>query len=64
MASMLSSSTIDRGFEPRSGQAKDYKNGICPLARSINHCYFLIEKKNKKYLVTDGEEVETMYVKS
>jgi hypothetical protein len=25
---LLASSAIDRGFEPRSGQTKDYKNGM------------------------------------
>ena len=29
MVSLLASSAVDRGFEPRSGQAKDYKIGIC-----------------------------------
>jgi predicted LPLAT superfamily acyltransferase len=29
MVSMLTSSAVDRGFELRSGQAKDYKIGIC-----------------------------------
>jgi hypothetical protein len=29
MVSVLASSTVDRGFEPRSGQNKDYKIGIC-----------------------------------
>jgi hypothetical protein len=29
MVSMLASTTVDRGFEPRSGQTKDYKIGIC-----------------------------------
>ena len=28
MVSMLAWSTIDRGFEPRSDQTKDYKIGI------------------------------------
>jgi len=26
---MLASSAVDRGFEPRSDQTKDYKIGIC-----------------------------------
>jgi hypothetical protein len=26
---MLTSSVVDRGFEPLSGQTKDYKIGIC-----------------------------------
>ena len=30
MASVLDSSAVDRGFEPQSGQTKDYKEiGIC-----------------------------------
>ena len=29
MVSMLASSAVDRGFEPRLGQTKDYKIGIC-----------------------------------
>ena len=29
MVSMLSSSAVYRGFEPQSGQTRDYKIGIC-----------------------------------
>ena len=29
MISMHASSAVDRGFEPWSGQTKDYKIGIC-----------------------------------
>ena len=29
VVSMLTSSTVDRGFEPRPGQTKDYKLGMC-----------------------------------
>jgi len=29
MVSVLASSAVDRGFEPRSDQARDYKIGIC-----------------------------------
>jgi hypothetical protein len=29
MVSVLVSSAVDRWFEPRSGQTKDYKIGIC-----------------------------------
>ena len=29
MVSVLCSSAVDREFEPRSGQTKDYKIGIC-----------------------------------
>ena len=29
MVSVFTSSVVDRGFEPRSGQTKDYNIGIC-----------------------------------
>ena len=29
MVSVLASSAVDRGFEPQSGQTKDYRIGIC-----------------------------------
>ena len=29
MVSVLVSSAVDHGFEPRSGQTKDYEIGIC-----------------------------------
>ena len=29
MVSALASGAVDRGFEPQSGQTKDYKFGIC-----------------------------------
>ena len=29
MVSVLASGAVDRGFEPRSNQTKDYKIGIC-----------------------------------
>jgi hypothetical protein len=29
MVSVFVSSAVDRGFEPRSGQIKDYKIGMC-----------------------------------
>ena len=42
MITVLVSSAVDRGFEPRSGHTKDYKNGIfcfCKdgLARNKNN---------------------------
>ena len=29
MVSVIASSAVDRGFEPRSGQTKEYNIGIC-----------------------------------
>jgi hypothetical protein len=37
MVSVLTSSAVDRGFEPRSGQTKDYKIGICSSPLSTQH---------------------------
>ena len=35
MVSVLASSAVDRGFEPRSGQTKDFKIGMCCKACNI-----------------------------
>ena len=34
---MLASSAVDYGFEPRSGQTKDYKIGICCFTANFKH---------------------------
>jgi hypothetical protein len=43
MFSVLASSAVDRGFESRSGQTKDYKIGFCCI--SANHA--VSRRKNK-----------------
>ena len=47
MVSVLASSVVDHGFEPQSGQTKDYKIGICcfcakhaALRRKSKDCLF------------------------
>jgi hypothetical protein len=47
MVSVLISSAVDRGFEPRSGQTKDYKIGICCF--SAKHA--ALKRKSKDWLV-------------
>jgi hypothetical protein len=46
MVSMFVSSTVDRGFEPQSGQLKEYEIGIC--------CFFAnhsaLRRKTKDWL--------------
>ena len=32
MVSVFAPSAVDRGFEPRSDQTKDYKTGICSFS--------------------------------
>ena len=46
MVSVLASSTVDRGFEPRSGQTKDCKLGICCF--SAKHA--ALRRKSKDWL--------------
>jgi hypothetical protein len=46
MVSVLASSVVDRGFEPGSGQTKDYKIGICCF--SANH-------KEKEHILVGSE---------
>ena len=48
MVSMLASSAVDRGFEPRSGQAKDYKIGICCF--SAKHAALIGERAKTGWL--------------
>ena len=51
MVSMLISSAVDRGFEPRSGQTKDYKIGICSF--SAKHA--ALRRKNKNRLARNQD---------
>jgi len=46
MVSVLAYSAVDRGGEPRSGQTKDYKIGICCF--SANHA--ALRSKSKDWL--------------
>ena len=46
MVSVLASSAVDRGFEPRSGQTKDYTISICCF--SAKHA--TLWRKNKDWL--------------
>ena len=46
IVSMLASSAVDRGFEPRSGQTKDYKIGI--YCFSVKHV--ALRRKSKDLL--------------
>ena len=53
MVSVLASSVVDRGFEPRSGQTKDYKIGICCF--SARHA--ALRRKSKGWLVRKQDNV-------
>ena len=46
MVSVLASSAVDHGFEPGSGQTKDYEIGICCF--SANH-------KEKEHILVGSE---------
>jgi hypothetical protein len=53
MVSILALSTIDRGLEPRSGQTKDYKLGICCF--SAKHA--ALRSKSKCWLAWNQDNV-------
>jgi hypothetical protein len=53
MVIVLASSAVDRGFEPRSGQSKDYKIGICCF--STKHT--ALRRKNKDWSVWNQDNV-------
>ena len=53
MISGLASSEVDRGFEPRSGQTKDYKIGICYF--STKHA--ALRRKSKDWLTRNQDDV-------
>ena len=53
MGSVLASSAVDRGFEPRSGQTKDYKIGMCCF--SAKHA--ALRRKNKDWLARNQNNV-------
>ena len=53
MASVLASSPVDRGFEPRSGQTKDYEFGICCF--SAKHA--ALRRKRKDWLARNRDNV-------
>ena len=53
MVSVLASSAVDRGFELRLGQTKDYNIGICCF--SAKHA--AIRRKSKDGLVQNQDNV-------
>ena len=53
MASVLASSAVDRGFDPRSGQTIHYKIGIC--CSSAKHA--ALRRKNKDWFARNQDNV-------
>ena len=49
MVSLLASSAVDSGFEPRSGQTKDYKIGIGCFSTK----YAALRGNSKNWLVSE-----------
>ena len=52
MVSVLASSAADRGFEPQSGQTKDYNIGICCF--SAKHTAFRSKSKDRLSWIEDS----------
>ena len=55
MVSVLALSAVDRGFEPRSGQTKDFKIGMCCF--SAKHA--TLRRKSKDWLARNQNNVST-----
>jgi hypothetical protein len=53
MVSVLASSVVDRGFEPQSGQNKDYKIGICCFSTKDT----ALRRKSKERLTRNENNV-------
>jgi hypothetical protein len=53
MVSMLASSAVDRGFERRSGQTKDYEIGICCFSTKQAE----LRRKSKDWLAQNRDNV-------
>ena len=53
MGGVLASSAIDRGFEPRTDQTKDFKIGICCF--SAKHA--ALRRKSKDWLARNQNNV-------
>ena len=53
IVSVLASSAVDRGFESRSGQTKDYNIGICSF--SAKHA--ALRRKSKDWLARNEDNV-------
>ena len=56
MVSVLASSSVDCGFEPRSGQTKDYKIGIGCF--STKHA--ALKRESKDWLVRNQNNVSEL----
>jgi hypothetical protein len=57
MVSVLDSSVVDRGFEPRSGQTKDYKEiGMCCF--SAKHA--ALRRKSKDWLARNQDSISEL----
>ena len=53
MVGVLASSAVDRGFEPQSGQIKDYKIGICWFFAD----HAALKRKGKYWLARNQDNV-------
>ena len=53
MVNVLDSSVVDRGFEPRLGQTKNYKFGICCFSAK----YAALRRKRKDWLARNQDNV-------
>jgi hypothetical protein len=56
IVNVLASSAVDRGFDPRSGQIKDYEIGICCFSCK----YDSLKRKSKDWLARNQDNVSEL----
>jgi hypothetical protein len=56
MGSAVASSEVDRWFDPRSGQTKDYNIGICCFSAK----YAVLRRKSKDWLSRNQNNVSEL----
>ena len=57
MVSVLASSAVDHGFDPCSGQTKDYKIEICCFSAK----HVALRRKSKNWLARNQNNVSEWY---
>ena len=58
MVSLLASNVVDRGFEPQTGQTKDYKISICCFSAK----YAVLRSKSKDWLAQYAQVERHVYL--
>jgi hypothetical protein len=62
MVRMLTSSVVDHGFKPRSGQTKDYEMGICCFSARHEECQNKSVDREPVWMLYDRKHQDNVFV--